>query len=1139
MKRNSVNTFTEGLVCDLDPINVPNNALTDCLNGTIITYDGNEYSLQNDKGNYPLANCKLGENFIPLGIKEYGGILYIVSLNPLTGEEEIGSYPSLREYPEAEIPDSTDIDLIIDRAFAAKSDTNELDYSELEEYQKTSYFSGKKSKLNVLDKFEITTESSIFNKFETIETYVVDENLTEHLVNDTWKNNKGQYISPVAGSVFLKNKLMQFAESDSNITTFVCWDAKHADENKVLETETLSFNLIEVDGWPTATNESWQNLTNCNSGLAIDNGGIANDNLNRCAEVTYIKDSKDYTFQIASGLGSGTHPIYCNKVSGMFFGKHSYLGLPAIKGKRLSAVHITQVGSEGKQRHVGIVSDVYEYNTEMNKMTTTVGGEFQTQSIRDTYYYELPATLPNKTYWIASVGDTGIISEIILEYTEVIEEPLDCLFSFTNKLYVNDYSSIKWLPEIVESLVYKVEVKVNGESRFIEKFEHLPAKSIKDSNLNSHSILGKPGLLLEWYSDNKIISKPFTTLIKNIHINDVISAEITPIIEYNENKSIVFSKLKTSVFDSISNYNNANWNVAEDCYKFYTNPENGVYRSQSIELNVSGPIEANNDIELYYTIYGWDSSGDSDFIIKTEKANLLGMGQSIFKIDFEQPNYLDPYEDFVKESLYQIEFDLRIADETIYKSRRRKLVTSQIFSDDMFADNVAFDEIPVDKWIECYKKTIVWGDLSVEDLSTSDLPKSLWTYLEGGEDYFSRDIQFSTFISDKDYIKYDESRLSGTLHNCDFIITKSSYLTGPLWDLNENIILTDDLNKTEILPITESQVLRRSIPVGLKHKVDIITTAATVGRYSKIGNHNTPENIAYIDFDVKGDSGNERILSVKYNDVEYIYYDIYDNHPKTKDSDFVEWLGDTSTTPVPKNLSTSNITKYKIGSYCVPMDVSYQIGANSHRLTGSGNASGTHYVCPTDKGRAVKIDNLKAGHSFKEIISDVNEKYVSGYWCTLQKYPTYASFNKITANFELNIGLAFNLSYSDQINSKNIIRAITLNNLPEIPEIEIDTINNQNAKDVAEYKELTDICDPIPNEYVKGIVRTDSKKYLSGITESFRINNKVTCPSKNSSSQSVYTPYNVTFEFGSSTSSSWNADGTLHIYIGLEYHDQK
>ena len=99
------NTFSEGLIKDLNPINTPNTALTDCVNGTIITYDGNEYSLQNDKGNYGLEHCKLEPNYIPVGVKEYGDILYIVSYNPLNEHVQIGSYPS----PES-ITDSSDFD---------------------------------------------------------------------------------------------------------------------------------------------------------------------------------------------------------------------------------------------------------------------------------------------------------------------------------------------------------------------------------------------------------------------------------------------------------------------------------------------------------------------------------------------------------------------------------------------------------------------------------------------------------------------------------------------------------------------------------------------------------------------------------------------------------------------------------------------------------------------------------------------------------------------------------------------------------------------------------------------------------------------------------------------------------------------
>lgn len=79
---------------DLNPINTPKSVLTDCVNGTFITYNGNEFVLQNDMGNYELKNCKLPTNFIPVGVKGYADILYIVSYNPLTKEVEIGSYPA-------------------------------------------------------------------------------------------------------------------------------------------------------------------------------------------------------------------------------------------------------------------------------------------------------------------------------------------------------------------------------------------------------------------------------------------------------------------------------------------------------------------------------------------------------------------------------------------------------------------------------------------------------------------------------------------------------------------------------------------------------------------------------------------------------------------------------------------------------------------------------------------------------------------------------------------------------------------------------------------------------------------------------------------------------------------------------------
>jgi hypothetical protein len=94
MRKDTTNSFGEGMVKDLNPLTTPNNVLTDNLNGTLITYNGNEFVLQNDLGNTKVELAKLPEGFIPIGVKEYGGVIYIASLNTQTDECEIGCFPS-------------------------------------------------------------------------------------------------------------------------------------------------------------------------------------------------------------------------------------------------------------------------------------------------------------------------------------------------------------------------------------------------------------------------------------------------------------------------------------------------------------------------------------------------------------------------------------------------------------------------------------------------------------------------------------------------------------------------------------------------------------------------------------------------------------------------------------------------------------------------------------------------------------------------------------------------------------------------------------------------------------------------------------------------------------------------------------
>lgn len=209
------NTFSEGLIKDLNPINTPNTALTDCVNGTIITYDGNEYSLQNDKGNYGLKHCKLSPNYIPVGIKEYGDILYIVSYNPLNEYVEIGSYPSPETIPDPEIiPDPkksgplSSEDMIIDiysdlkKQYEIDQSNKEFSYQEIvEKYSKLYVFYGKDPdalKMHEGDEIQLTVEDELKNPFEKLQYVLVNDNRQITDISDKVSDFIGKDYKPIA-----------------------------------------------------------------------------------------------------------------------------------------------------------------------------------------------------------------------------------------------------------------------------------------------------------------------------------------------------------------------------------------------------------------------------------------------------------------------------------------------------------------------------------------------------------------------------------------------------------------------------------------------------------------------------------------------------------------------------------------------------------------------------------------------------------------------------------------------------------------------------------------------------------------------------------------------------------------------------
>lgn len=100
-KQAQTNLFNGGLNYDTNPLMTPENIMTDCVNGTLLTYNGNELVLQNDSGNVPVDEAILPEGYVPLVSAENNGVLYIVSHNPTDKSTQIGTYPSPLSYAHA------------------------------------------------------------------------------------------------------------------------------------------------------------------------------------------------------------------------------------------------------------------------------------------------------------------------------------------------------------------------------------------------------------------------------------------------------------------------------------------------------------------------------------------------------------------------------------------------------------------------------------------------------------------------------------------------------------------------------------------------------------------------------------------------------------------------------------------------------------------------------------------------------------------------------------------------------------------------------------------------------------------------------------------------------------------------------
>jgi hypothetical protein len=109
---------------DTNPMVQGNETLSNALNATFVTMNGNEVILQNDMGNRRVDNAYLPSGYEPVGIKEHGGIIYLALYNPITNKSQIGSFPSPERKISSEDGSGLGGTLNLDSLLEAYQDSN-------------------------------------------------------------------------------------------------------------------------------------------------------------------------------------------------------------------------------------------------------------------------------------------------------------------------------------------------------------------------------------------------------------------------------------------------------------------------------------------------------------------------------------------------------------------------------------------------------------------------------------------------------------------------------------------------------------------------------------------------------------------------------------------------------------------------------------------------------------------------------------------------------------------------------------------------------------------------------------------------------------------------------------------------------
>lgn len=259
----AVNMFTGGMVLDSHPLVQSSDTLSDALNATYITMNGNEVVLQNDMGNRRVDNAFLPAGYEPVGIKEHGGIIYIAAYNPITHRSQIGSFPSPERNRGTEYEDNGTEFNLTDFISANNTITTNEGITFLKN-DILLYPLTKDTSLHAGDKFTVYSgEVQNWGNNGLLTNFGTEDG------NEIYKYNKTPFNSYFTLSLGVMNSQNEFSDITSSLERF----DSTGNIIKGLDSDEDKFNtgyFIAPENWKTVNN----GLTGNDSALSNERGKI-------------------------------------------------------------------------------------------------------------------------------------------------------------------------------------------------------------------------------------------------------------------------------------------------------------------------------------------------------------------------------------------------------------------------------------------------------------------------------------------------------------------------------------------------------------------------------------------------------------------------------------------------------------------------------------------------------------------------------------------------------------------------------------------------------------------------------------------------------------------------------------------------